>query len=113
MGPADLRYFSKSRAKVRCYIGTDPGGMLDYDAKLTAERPNRAGYISDGGIRVKIKITEECIACDACVDVCPEVFYMGDDGFAHAKEDEANKPELAEKIREAADSCPTEAIIIE
>jgi len=62
---------------------------------------------------VKVKVTEECIACGACVDVCPEVFFMGDDGFAHVKAEEAAKPELAEKIREAADSCPTEAIIIE
>jgi len=62
---------------------------------------------------VKVRVTTDCIACGACVDVCPEVFCIGDDGFAHAREEEAQKPELAEKIREAADSCPTEAIIIE
>lgn len=62
---------------------------------------------------MKVKVTEECIACGVCVDICPEVFFLGDDGLAHAKEDEAAKPELAEKIREAADSCPTEAIVIE
>ncbi len=62
---------------------------------------------------MKVKVTEECIACGACVDICPEVFYLGDDGFAHVKEEEAKKPENAEKIREAADGCPTEAIEIE
>jgi ferredoxin len=61
---------------------------------------------------MKVKVTEECIACGACVDICPEVFFLGDDGFAHVKED-AIKDSLADKIREAADSCPTEAIIIE
>lgn len=62
---------------------------------------------------MKVKVTEECIACGACVDICPEVFFLGDDGFAHVKEDAVNKPELAGKIREAAESCPTEAIEIE
>lgn len=62
---------------------------------------------------MKVKVTEECISCGACVDICPEVFYLGDDGYAHVRESEAARPELAGKIREAADSCPTEAIIIE
>ncbi len=62
---------------------------------------------------MKVKVTEDCIACGACVDICPEVFFLGDDGFAHAREEAAKKPELAEKIREAADGCPTEAIKIE
>lgn len=61
---------------------------------------------------MKVKVTEECIACGACVDICPEVFYLGDDGLAHVKEDAVNDS-LADKIREAAESCPTEAIIIE
>jgi ferredoxin len=62
---------------------------------------------------VKVKVTEDCIGCGACVDVCPEVFFMGDDGFAHVREAEAAKSELADKIRDAAASCPTEAIPIE
>lgn len=62
---------------------------------------------------MKIKITDDCIGCAACVDICPEVFYLGDDGLAHVREEEAQLPELAEKIREAADGCPTEAIILE
>jgi ferredoxin len=62
---------------------------------------------------VKVKVTEDCISCGACVDVCPEVFYMGDDGFAHIREAAAADPALADKIRDASASCPTEAIPIE
>lgn len=62
---------------------------------------------------MKVKVTEECISCGACVDICPEVFFLGDDGFAHVREDQAAKPELADKIREASAACPTEAIPIE
>jgi ferredoxin len=62
---------------------------------------------------LKVKITEDCIGCGACVDICPEVFSLGDDGFAHVKEEQAEREDLAAKIREAADNCPTEAIVIE
>jgi len=62
---------------------------------------------------LKVKITEDCIGCGACADICPEVFVLGDDGFAHVKEEEAGREELAEKIKEAADNCPTEAIVLE
>jgi ferredoxin len=60
---------------------------------------------------MKATVTEECIACGLCVDTCPEVFEMGDQ-LAEVIVDEV--PEDAEeRCREAADGCPTEAIIIE
>ena len=62
---------------------------------------------------VKIKVTEECIGCGVCIDMCPEVFFLGDDGFAHVIEEGANNPDLAEKVQESAAACPTEAIEIE
>ena len=56
----------------------------------------------------KIKIDKEkCIGCQACAALCPDVFEM--------EEDKAIvKKQLTDKkcAKEAADSCPTQAIII-
>jgi len=51
-----------------------------------------------------------CTGCELCVDTCPEVFEMDDD-IAKVKVDVV--PEDAEDAaKEAAESCPAEAIII-
>jgi ferredoxin len=53
-----------------------------------------------------------CISCGLCVDTCPSVFKMGDDGIAEVyvstvpTEDEA----LA---HEAQDGCPVSVITVE
>lgn len=53
-----------------------------------------------------------CIGCGLCVEVCPEVFEMGDDNKAQAKVNPV--PSNAESsCREAADQCPVSAIKIE
>jgi len=60
---------------------------------------------------MKAKVTEDCIVCGLCVDVCSEVFEMGDQ-FAQVKMDDI--PEEFEKaVRQAADECPVSAIVIE
>jgi ferredoxin len=60
---------------------------------------------------MKARITEDCISCGRCVEICPEVFEMGED-MAHVKV--ADIPEEFERAtQEAADECPTSAIIIE
>ena len=51
---------------------------------------------------------ELCIACDACCQDFPEVFYMGDDQKAHALDDQ--KADLY-NARTVVDVCPTEAIL--
>ncbi len=50
-----------------------------------------------------------CISCGACIDVCPEVFDWNDDDKARAVADEVPDGQ-EEQTKEAAESCPTEAI---
>lgn len=53
-----------------------------------------------------------CIGCGNCEDTCPEVFQLKDDGLAYVLfEDPA--PELFGCVRDAADSCPVDAITVE
>ncbi len=61
---------------------------------------------------MKVRVDENlCTGCGLCADICPEVFEMGDD-VSIVKVDNISS-ELEEKVREAAESCPVEAIIIE
>ncbi|HOL21797.1 MAG TPA: ferredoxin [bacterium] len=61
---------------------------------------------------MKVRVDESlCTGCGLCVDICPEVFEMPE---AVSIVKSHNVPEdLAEKVKEAAESCPVEAIIIE
>lgn len=59
---------------------------------------------------MKAKVTEDCIACGRCVEICPEVFEMGDD-IAQVKTDPV-PAEYEDPTREAADECPTSAIVV-
>ncbi|MHC4544790.1 MAG: ferredoxin [Planctomycetota bacterium] len=56
--------------------------------------------------------SELCEGCGPCVDICPEAFELNEEGTAVVMLDEVPE-ELHETCREAADSCPTEAISIE
>lgn len=53
----------------------------------------------------------ECIGCETCVELCPEVFALDSDGEKAEviKEDEVD----LECVQEAIDSCPVECISIE
>ncbi|KMQ52049.1 Ferredoxin [Chitinispirillum alkaliphilum] len=55
---------------------------------------------------------ETCIGCELCPGICPEVFAMGDDGLAYTTVDTVPS-DAEESAKEAADSCPVEAIKIE
>ncbi len=61
---------------------------------------------------MKVIVDEEtCIGCEACVDICPEVFEMsGDKAIVKVNEVPAD---LIDSCREAAENCPVEAIQIE
>ncbi len=51
---------------------------------------------------------DKCIGCGACQAINPDVFELGDDGFAHAIKNEVEDDN--EDVKDAADSCPTGAI---
>ena len=54
----------------------------------------------------------ECISCEECVQVCPEVFEMGDDTAvvkAEAQDGDVIQ-EQSDAIAEAAEACPVDAI---
>lgn len=55
---------------------------------------------------------DECISCGACIDMCPEVFQWTDDDKAIAYVNPVPE-EVQDSCRDAADSCPTDAIEIE
>ncbi|MPM23988.1 Ferredoxin [bioreactor metagenome] len=52
-----------------------------------------------------------CISCGLCVDTCPEVFQMADDGLAEVIGDTVPK-EAEDKAAEARDGCPVSVISI-
>jgi ferredoxin len=60
---------------------------------------------------MKATISEECVSCGLCVEICPDVFEMGDQ-LAQVKIDPI--PEKFKKdVQQAADECPVSAIAIE
>lgn len=55
----------------------------------------------------KVWIEEGCIVCDACEDVCPEVFKVTEDSCEVLNVD---FEEFEDEIAEAAEACPVEVI---
>ena len=49
----------------------------------------------------------ECTGCELCMEMCPEVFRMNEEGLSEAYNREG-APE--EKIQDAIDNCPVECI---
>ncbi len=61
---------------------------------------------------MKVKVDPDlCTGEELCVQVCPQIFEMqGDKAVAKIKD---VSPDLADCCEDAADSCPSAAIIIE
>jgi ferredoxin len=59
----------------------------------------------------KVSVSDECIGCETCVGICPDVFEMVD-GKATVI-DGADLSANMDEITEAAESCPAEAITAE
>ncbi len=52
--------------------------------------------------------TEECIGCESCVEICPEVFAFDEnEEKAYVIKEEGGTQDL---IQEAIDNCPVECI---
>lgn len=52
-----------------------------------------------------------CGGTGLCVNTCPQVFELSDDGVASVKVDEV-PDDMQQACKDAADSCPTNAITI-
>ena len=50
---------------------------------------------------------DECTACELCVDTCPNVFKMNDDGIAEVFNPAGDSED---NIQQAIDDCPSSAI---
>lgn len=53
-----------------------------------------------------------CIGDGSCEEICPEVFELRDDGLAYVIQEEPPAA-LKEKVAEAMEACPVEAISVE
>jgi len=53
-----------------------------------------------------------CIGCGLCPDICGDIFSMTDDDLAIAKDIEIPE-ELVDEAKDAATSCPVDAIKVE
>ena len=61
---------------------------------------------------MKVRVDPDlCTGCGPCEEVCPEVFKVNDNVATVIVKEVA--PELQDAVREAADACPTGAIIID
>ena len=59
---------------------------------------------------MKVNVNQDaCVGCGACVSICPDIFSFNDDGLAEAITKDV-QAEDEDKILDAVESCPTEAI---
>ncbi|MDJ0765610.1 MAG: ferredoxin [Myxococcota bacterium] len=56
---------------------------------------------------------EECTGCEECVEAVDAVFAMTEDGELAKVKVDVVPPNLEDDVKEAADDCPAEAIIVE
>ena len=63
---------------------------------------------------MKVKILEdECTGCEECVEACEDVFAMNDSGDIAVVKVDVVPADLEDDVKEAAEECPAEAIVVE
>ena len=60
---------------------------------------------------LNVHVNENCIGCGLCANMCPTVFTMLEEGVAAARDEIG--PEVEGHVREAAESCPVAASVVE
>ena len=55
---------------------------------------------------------DTCIGCGLCASICEAVFVLEDDGKAAAYVDEVPS-EVEDEAKDAEESCPVNAIVVE
>ena len=58
-------------------------------------------------------IDEECTGCEECVEACPDVFEMTEDGELAKVKVDPIPSDLEDDVKDAAEECPAEAIVVE
>lgn len=59
------------------------------------------------------QVNSNCIGCGLCTGICPDVFFMGSAGLSEAKADGTVPEDCLDAARDAAASCPVNAIELE
>ena len=55
---------------------------------------------------MKYIVNDQCIGCGLCTSICPEIFFLNDEGMAEAIESEVE----VDQAENALESCPVAAI---
>lgn len=58
---------------------------------------------------MKVRVEDSCIACGACESICDAVFTVEDKAVVN----ESAAADNEDCVKEAADSCPVQAIVVE
>ena len=62
---------------------------------------------------MKVKVTEDCMGDRRCNDLCPQVFEYDENGLKSIVKLDEIPAEYKEVVRQAAEECGAQAIIIE
>ena len=60
---------------------------------------------------MRVRVEDSCTLCGMCVDICPEVFSLGE--MQAEVTDNNISPESEDLVQEAAEECPVEVIVID
>ena len=60
----------------------------------------------------RVWIEDGCTACGICEEICPEVFVL-DEREEVAVRSDVNLSAYEEEIKQAAESCPVDAVVVQ